>query len=237
VVVEGESASGRLRPSPTDLSYHPLRQLAAALEEEASRVRGATVLDVGCGASPYRPLFTGRYVGVDAAAFHGDPTIVGTGEDLPIRDGAVDVVLSTQNLEHVLDPDRVLREAARVLRPDGQILLSTHGVWVHHPDPHDYWRWTEEGLRELFERNGFVVDRVHHLTEVFLTGLLLAGYPIGATATTRTGVAKAMATAAVLAINALGFALEAAARVLPRHYASIGYLVVARRPAASTRRP
>ena len=33
------------------------------------------------------------------------------------------------------------------------MLASTHGVQVYHPSPVDYWRWTHEGLRRLFEQN------------------------------------------------------------------------------------
>jgi hypothetical protein len=33
------------------------------------------------------------------------------------------------------------------------VLASTHGVQVYHPSPVDYWRWTHEGLRRLFEQN------------------------------------------------------------------------------------
>jgi SAM-dependent methyltransferase len=58
-------------------------------------------------------------------------------------------------LEHVAEPQQYLREAWRVLRPRGQLLLSTHGNWQYHPDPHDYWRWTLEGLRYELEKAGF----------------------------------------------------------------------------------
>ena len=37
--------------------------------------------------------------------------------------------------------------------PGGRVLASTHGVQVYHPSPVDYWRWTHEGLRRLFEQN------------------------------------------------------------------------------------
>jgi hypothetical protein len=41
-----------------------------------------------------------------------------------------------------------------VTAPGGRVLASTHGVQVYHPSPVDYWRWTHEGLRRLFEQNG-----------------------------------------------------------------------------------
>jgi SAM-dependent methyltransferase len=44
-------------------------------------------------------------------------------EKLPLPDRSVDVVLLSQTLHHAADPGRVLREAARVLRPGGRVLI------------------------------------------------------------------------------------------------------------------
>ena len=44
---------------------------------------------------------------------------------LPFRDGAFDVVVSLETIEHLLDPDGLLAEARRVLAPGGALVLST----------------------------------------------------------------------------------------------------------------
>jgi SAM-dependent methyltransferase len=84
-----------------------------------------------------------------------DADIVAMAERLPVADGSADLVLCTQVLEHVEDPSRAVSEMARVLKPGGICLLTTHGTWFYHPDPEDYWRWTPAGLRRVFEAAGF----------------------------------------------------------------------------------
>jgi SAM-dependent methyltransferase len=47
------------------------------------------------------------------------------GWSLPLADGSVDVLLSLEVIEHLHDPDLLLDEARRVLRPGGALVLST----------------------------------------------------------------------------------------------------------------
>jgi hypothetical protein len=52
-----------------------------------------------------------------------------------------------------------LRECARVLRPKGRLLLSTHGIWPYHPGSQndDDYRWTLAGFRREIEHAGLQV--------------------------------------------------------------------------------
>ena len=138
------------------------RAVDGFVERAASLVPpGARVLDCGAGEGWYRGLFGGRrYCAVDLAL--GDARWQYGGLDvradlhrLPFRDGCADAVLSTQTLEHLVDPQEFLREAARVLRPGGRLFLTAPQGFREHQAPHDYWRFTRWSLSLLAERAGF----------------------------------------------------------------------------------
>ena len=68
---------------------------------------------------------------------------------LPFAEGSLDVVISQEVFEHLSDPSAALREAARVLKPGGQLYLQVPFIIGYHPGPTDYWRFTREGISEL----------------------------------------------------------------------------------------
>jgi SAM-dependent methyltransferase len=138
------------------------------LVDELSRVHG-TLLDVGCGAQPYRPLLPkdATYVGIDTAdarevfGYHTPDTKYYDGLHWPIDDRSVDVVLATETLEHVKEPDRFLAEAYRCLRVGGRLVLTVPFAARWHFIPADYWRFTPSGLLHLLGRAGFSSIVVH----------------------------------------------------------------------------
>lgn len=127
-----------LRPKPWFMNGLKLRYLL----EDLAPVRGR-VLDVGCGAGAVakavkreRPDL--EVLGCDAsrsaiAAAGASPDGVdfqlATAERLPFADGELDFVWIFDVLEHVEDPEQVLREVARVLKPGGgfHIVLPLEG--------------------------------------------------------------------------------------------------------------
>ena len=79
------------------------------------------------------------------------------GNAFPFEDASFDGVICNEVLEHVFNPDQFLREIFRVLKPSGDLLLSVPFVWDEHEQPWDYARYSSFGLKNLLERNGFVV--------------------------------------------------------------------------------
>ena len=102
------------------------------------------VLDIGCGGGAAMTVARARsraVHGCDLAetALHADGApgairvCADVNEGVPYRAAAFDTVTCLDVIEHVVDPARLLREAARVLRPRGAFLLSTPNIrYVRH---------------------------------------------------------------------------------------------------------
>ena len=160
----------------------PFRHVVVALRESIARLIGALelspgdrVLDNGCAEMQYRDLIAPG-VEVVGADLPGNPVAdveIRPDGTLPLEDASFDAVLSTQVLEHVADPALYLSECARVLRPGGRLLLSTHGIMIYHPDPVDYWRWTWAGLERIVAEAGLEVERRDDVMDLATTGAQL----------------------------------------------------------------
>jgi SAM-dependent methyltransferase len=166
------------RATPWHRYGHHIRTLPARLEALSQDLRvppGGRVLDYGCAEMPYRHFF-GPDVEFIGADLPGNPAATLTLNDdatIPLPDASVDAVMSTQVLEHVADPALYLSECFRVLRPNGRLLLSTHGIFIYHPDPIDYWRWTCAGLQHVVEEAGLEVVRFEGIIGLAATGIQL----------------------------------------------------------------
>ena len=113
---------------------HWLAAARGALVPAAER-DGAVLVDLGCGAGLLAPHVAGkgyRHVGVDltasalrSAAAHGVTAVRGDAAAVPLADGCADVVVAGEILEHVPDLPAAAREACRLLRPGGLLVIDT----------------------------------------------------------------------------------------------------------------
>ena len=151
---------------PRRLSHYVLH-FEAAIEDAvagfaANLPGGARVLDAGAGEARHAAYFTRqRYCGVDLAV--GDRTwnyghldAVADLARLPFAGGCFGAAINIVTLEHVRQPEIVLREIARTLAPGAPLLAIVPHEWEVHQSPHDYFRFTRHGMRDLLERAGMV---------------------------------------------------------------------------------
>jgi SAM-dependent methyltransferase len=186
-------ATPRARVSPE------LRAFVAQFPEERGTIlefvlqvaerlpEGTRLADVGAGEAPYRELFAHLdYVTVDwEHSVHPGARgvdVVATAEQIPVPEGSFDAVLSTQVLEHVAEPQRVLRELHRVLRPGGRLFMTVPLAWELHEQPFDFYRYTPSGLEHLLRGARFAEIEVRPRNDTFSTLAQLlrnAGVAIG----------------------------------------------------------
>ncbi len=128
--------------------------LKQQLRSVASYVHG-DVLDVGAGDyARYKSLFSySKYITMDHVKSE-NTDVVGRIEDIPFPDNSFDSVICTQVLEHVPNPFMAVAELRRVLRPTGTCLITVPQMNEIHEAPRDYFRYTQYGIRSIFEGAG-----------------------------------------------------------------------------------
>lgn len=136
-----------------------LQTTRAVVKYLTTYISGKTI-DFGAGTAKYRNLIkphTSEYTTFDiVAGEHID--IVGDALNPPFSDNSFDTVLSTQTLEHVEQPWIVVREIHRMLKPGGICIATAPFLVPYHADPHDYFRYTVQGMESLFKNYGFTIE-------------------------------------------------------------------------------
>lgn len=138
--------------------FQPDRYLLRKQIQKFSHYITGKVLDVGAGSfDRYQELFTvDSYARMEIEAGPGIDA-VGTAYDIPFPDNSFDSVISTQVFEHLARPIDAAKEMYRVLKPGGHALASVPQTNELHEEPHDYFRYTNHGLKILFEDAGFTI--------------------------------------------------------------------------------
>ena len=198
-------------------------------------------LDVGAGRQSARDEFGGdrQYIALDfyetsTRLYKSPPDVYGDGQALPFTDGSLDTVLLLDVLEHIPDPNRCVREIARVLKPGGRILVKVPFLYPLHDVPFDFQRWTRYGLTTLARRHGL---RVAHLEErgascesaALLMNLAMANLVLGWIERRNPLLVLVLVLPLfVFIVNLLGWALSFADR--SRDFMPIAYTAVLEKP-------
>ncbi|WP_235855577.1 class I SAM-dependent methyltransferase [Methanofollis fontis] len=154
--------------------------------------KGGDLLDLGCGTGLFMAHYMaegGRAVGLDlspemvraARLANGmEHVVAGTADRLPFQEASFDAVSSILAFSYVPNPDVMLREIHRVLRPGGRVAICTlgHNLFtaalplVYRLGERVHWRrigvgdfgehyYTGKEMEELFASAGFVDVRVN----------------------------------------------------------------------------
>jgi SAM-dependent methyltransferase len=105
---------------------------------------GSAILEVGSGVRRVRE----DVLNLEIDLFE-NVDIVANATRMPFLDETFDLVICEAVLEHVPNPQAIVSEINRVLRPGGQVYVEVPFLQGFHADPHDYQRYTLPGLRTL----------------------------------------------------------------------------------------
>ncbi len=164
-------------------THETARRLKVVFEDLLSGVdlTGKSVLDGGSGGGHFSAEFVrrgaivtsldvGEALLAQVAKRCESTRVVGSLMDIPFADGTFDVVMSTEVIEHTPDPQRALRELARVVKPGGTLIVTTPGrLWqpvvrlasilkLRPYQGRENFLWPRRA-RQILEQNGIAIDR------------------------------------------------------------------------------
>lgn len=135
--------------------------------------KDALMLNIGSGVHKPHP----DIVNVDIFYYKG-VDLVANAEELPLPTGSVDAIVCESLLEHVPQPEKIVAEMYRVLKPKGQMYIVIPFVYPFHACPNDFYRWSVTGLRELLKAGDIEVIGTRAGPTSALTGQLGAWFAI-----------------------------------------------------------
>lgn len=157
-----------LRRSPLHPQWLIFKDAEAHKRGFTARIHGR-LLDIGCGEKPLTPLLAPdvEYIGLDypptvAKGYSGKADVFGDGQRLPFADASFDCITILDVMEHLPKPNAALDEMLRVLKPGGLLISQTPFLYPLHDLPHDFQRWTAEGLRQFTEQRPMDLIALEH---------------------------------------------------------------------------
>jgi SAM-dependent methyltransferase len=158
-----------LRHTPLHPQWLVFRDAQMHKQRVAQHIHGR-LLDIGCGEKPLMPFLGDgvEYIGLDypptvAKGYSGKADVFGDGQRLPFKDASFDCISIMDVMEHLPNPEAAFREMLSVLKPGGILISQTPFLYPLHDLPHDFQRWTGEGLRQYTMRHpADLIELTHH---------------------------------------------------------------------------
>ncbi|MDO8500052.1 MAG: class I SAM-dependent methyltransferase [bacterium] len=123
---------------------------------------GFVVLDIGAGEMQFRDILERFHlVAVDFYPYPGIRVVCDLNRSFPFLDNSADILVLSNMLEHSAEPNALLAECLRVLKPGGIILGAVPFMINIHQRPYDFYRYTDINLNYLLRKHGFTKVEVH----------------------------------------------------------------------------
>jgi len=131
-----------------------------------------TLVDIGCGRQPYRNQVESKVkqiIGIDhpktSQKYKGKekPDIFADASNIPLKKHSADIVSMISVLEHLPKPQEALKEASRLVKNNGVLILITVQNYPLHDRPYDFFRYTRFSLENMTKEAGFKIVKIRPL--------------------------------------------------------------------------
>ena len=129
-------------------------------------------MDYGAGNSPWEKFIQFRNyhkADINQNIKNDINTIIKIGEPLPLKSSIFDLVLLMDVLAHTSNFDFTIRECNRLLKENGNIVISTPFIYRENETPFDYFRATSFGIEDVLLRNNFKIKKIKKIGNIFFT--------------------------------------------------------------------
>ena len=123
-------------------------------------INGKTI-DLGAknGKASYYRFFNLKYSEIDYVDINPTESNIlklDLEKNLPISDKSYNSVLAINLFEHIFNIQNLIKEIYRILDDEGKLIGSTPFMKEYHSDPDDFYRYTQDFYKKVFEKVGFV---------------------------------------------------------------------------------
>jgi SAM-dependent methyltransferase len=137
-------------------SHNSSRSVKKALSRLLTTLRPDDwAINIGAGSTKIHP----QVINID---IFDEPNIdvVTRGHSLPFKNNSLALAISQEIIEHLEKPSETIAEVHRVLKSGGCFYCQVPFTIGYHSGPHDYWRFTKEGVAALFDSSIWEIQEI-----------------------------------------------------------------------------
>lgn len=160
------------------IRYRTLKQYFSTIRNKA------VLLDLGCGRRPYQHLYQNSFARTIGAELPDTPfptdsiDLFCEATSIPLADESIDTILCTEVMHDIAEPGRMLDETWRILKKEGEMILTTPFMVPIVDGEYDCYRFTRHGLRYLFKKSGFEIISIQPVGDIFSSMITISVKPM-----------------------------------------------------------
>jgi SAM-dependent methyltransferase len=168
-VPEGMSAAPRLDRGPEQGSRWRQANWRFLEKYVGSLPRDAVILDFGAGHGDFNQILKKHTViALDVFPYDEIDLVCDLQKAVPFKKACFDVILLMNVIEHVQQPENLVKTLAGLLRPDGSLVITVPFLLKLHQVPYDFYRYSHYQLKNIGLAAGLELKRIEGYYDPYL---------------------------------------------------------------------